>query len=307
VRRTLPPVWLVAFLHLLATFAPARGAEARACRTGSDCPLGFQCSIWDAGQGSTCVASACQTNSDCAAGFSCYENIDCVPGPDASSVPGNLCVPQWQGGCTVDGDCGGGFQCVISGQACDCSGTGKDVPPDAQAVSESCAQAGPAPPPCANDAGCPSPPSICDAGSSCLCWGITRWCRQIQTTSCSASSSCLAGWTCSGGTCEPPNSDLSYEGPLAGGTLVCGNGGPGGLGGSFPGPGGFGGAADSGSGTGDATASTPPGAAGSTATPGPKSGGCEIGTERSTAPAWPPVVLLCLASLALRVRRRVAP
>jgi hypothetical protein len=306
-RHKLPPLWIVAAVQFAVTVTLARRSDARACSTDSNCPMGFQCMAGDAGPGSSCAASACQSNSDCATGFSCYENIDCVPGPDASSVPGNLCVPQWQGQCTTDSDCGQGYQCDISSQACDCSGTGKSVPPDAGAVSEPCAQAGPPQPHCANDAGCPSFPSICDAGSSCLCWGITRWCQQVQATSCSVSSDCFAGWTCSSATCEPPNSDLAYQGPLAGGTLVCGLvGGPGGFGGEGPAPGGLPGPDDSGSTIGDASSPTPPDSGDNTATTGSKSGGCEIGMDRSTGPFSRSVSLLCLATLAGGFRRRLA-
>lgn len=306
-RHPMPPFWLAAFVPFGILLALARTATARTCSTESDCPVGFQCTASDGGQGSSCVSQSCQSNSDCGVGFSCYENIECVPGPDASSIPGNLCVPQWQGQCTMDSDCGDGFHCVISSQACDCSGTGQSVPPDAGAVSEPCAQAGPPSPPCASDAGCPSFPSVCDAGSSCLCWGITRWCQPLQSTStsCSNAADCLSGWSCSSMTCEPPNSDLAYQGSLGGGMLVCGGSGlPGGLGGSgAPTPGGQ--PADSGSEASNGPSGSTPPASGSAATTGTKSGGCEIGTGRATGSSWPlPSILLGLAAAAGSLRRR---
>jgi len=295
------PVWAVAVVSLVVAVAFARGAGARTCDAGADCPLGFQCTAADGGQGSSCVSKPCESSADCAAGFSCYDSIECVPGPEASSVPGNLCVPQWQGRCTADGDCGQGYQCVISSQACDCSGTGSGVPPDAGAVSEPCSQAEPPQPPCAGNGPCPSIPSICDAGGSCLCWGITRWCQPIQTapTSCSSAAACLSGWTCSSTTCAPPNSDLAYQGPLGGGTLVCGGLVPGaGFGGAGGIPGG--GSMPSGSGT-DAgnTLSSSGGARAS----GGGSSGCAVGAPRPTGTVWPAAFVLGVASAAVGRRR----
>jgi hypothetical protein len=305
--RNRSPILLLAgaaFLGMVITFARA-AAAARACSAASACPVGFACLAADAGQGSTCVSQPCQSNSDCGTGFSCYQDITCVPGPDASSVPANLCVPQWQGQCTTDSDCGAGAHCAISGQACDCSGKEGGIPPDAEVESEPCSEAQPPGPLCASDAGCPTFPSVCDAASTCLCWGITRWC-QVDTTSCSSASSCLTGWTCSSGTCAPPNSDLAYQGGFGGGTLVCGAEGSGGIGGSFPGLPGPGGVAqgDSGGGTGDGVSgSTDASKEGDTAT-GATSGGCAIGAAHATGESSSSIALVCLlAGLILRRRR----
>jgi hypothetical protein len=252
----------------------------------------------------------------------CYQDIQCVPGPDASSVPGGACVPQWQAPCNVDSDCGDGFQCVASGGACDCSGSAANVPPEAGAVSVPCEQAMPPQPPCVNEAGCPSFPSVCDAGTSCLCWGGTKACQQTAMTSCTTTSDCLSGWTCmcppeTGGvaispdaslsaecstkSCEPPNWDLAFQGAYASGTLVCG-----GSGGGTPG---FAGGASNGPVGNTPSSSTTSGSSTMAAAPGSGSGGgCEIGASRTNGAPWLSTFLFGIASAfgALRGRRHSA-
>jgi hypothetical protein len=116
-------VWVIGIAAFLVGASAAVTAEARTCTTDAGCPHGFQCS------GGSCVSLTCESDSDCAPGLPCYQDIQCVAGPDASSVPGGACVPQWQAPCNVDSDCGDGFQCVSSRGACDCSGSAANVPP----------------------------------------------------------------------------------------------------------------------------------------------------------------------------------
>ena len=296
--------WIVGITHIFAAMLLAGNASARACMTSGGCPHGFECS------GGACVSLTCQSNADCAPGLPCRPDTQCVASADGSSIPSGACVPQWQALCNVDSDCGSGFQCIFAGGACDCSGSDTNVPPDAGVVSLPCEEVMPPRPPCANanDAGCPSFPSVCDAGSSCLCWGIARICQQKQMPSCGTNAECLSGWACMcppdangsptagcSKSCQPPNWDLAFQGPLGSGTLVCGSGAMGGpaLGNFGPG----GGSPGAGNGT--------PTASGSTATGGTSakgSGGCEIGIGRTTAP-WLSAFFLSLVGLG-GVRRR---
>ncbi len=320
-RLNLPPVRVVAAMLFGIAIASARGAGASPCVTDADCPLGFQCTGAAEDGGQTCTPEGCQSNSDCAAGFACFLNIQCVPGPDASLIPGNACVPQWQAPCAVDSDCGNGFQCVVASEACDCSGTDTDVPADAGAVSVPCASAQPPQPPCtnANQAECPSSPSLCEAGSTCLCWGIAGACQQNQMPACKTASDCLPNWsclcppdgngvvtaTCSTMSCTPPNSDLAFQGAFAiGGTLGCSGEFPGG---SVPAGGGSGvenpgpTPAMSGqavNGTGSGSVSSP-----AAAPPSSSSGGCAIGMPRPTGACSPTLAVLGLASAAGGLRR----
>src|SRR5580658_2348455 len=151
----------------------AMTAEARTCTTNAGCPLGFQClgagQSADGGPSSSCISLSCQSSSDCGSGTVCEMNIgtECLQEVDGgqSCGPASACVPQWQAPCNVDADCGDGFQCISTGTLCDCSGK-----PLAGGVATPCDQIpmGPPHPPCLGDATCPSIPSICDAGSTCL-------------------------------------------------------------------------------------------------------------------------------------------
>lgn len=319
-RFNLPPVRVVAAMLFGVAIASARDAGASPCVTDGDCPIGFQCTGTAQDGGQTCTSEGCQSNSDCSPGFACFLNIHCVPGPDASLIPGNACVPQWQAPCSVDSDCGNGFQCVVASEACDCSGTDTDVPADAGAVSVPCASAQPPQPPCtnANQAECPSSPSLCEAGSTCLCWGIAGACQQNQMPACKTGSDCLPNWSClcppdgngmvtaacSTMSCTPPNSDFAFQGAFAiGGTLGCSGEFPGG---SVPAGGGSGvenpgptpvmsGQAVNGTNAG--SVSSP-----AAAPPTSSSAGCAIGMPRPSA-CSPNLAVLGLASAAGGLRR----
>jgi len=220
--------WVIGFASCLVVASLAITAEARTCTTDAGCPLGFLC-LGGSSAGSTCFSLSCKSNSDCGSGTVCDMNrgTECVQAADGgqSCSPASACVPQWQAPCTVDSDCGNGFQCISNGTLCDCSGR-----PLAGGVVTPCG-AIPMPPhhSCVGDAACPSFPSICDAGSTCLC-ETTRACQENQMAPCLVSTDCLPGWTCmcppAGGVnipgdaslaagscpsmvCEPPNWDLS--------------------------------------------------------------------------------------------------
>jgi len=302
-RSNFRAAWIVGIAQFFAATLLAGNASARACMTSAGCPHGFQCS------GGACVSLTCQSDADCAPGLPCRQDTQCVASADGSSIPSGACVPEWQAPCNADSDCGSGFQCILAGGACDCSGSDANVPPDAGAVNLPCEEVMPTRPPCANanDAGCPPFPSVCDAGSSCLCWGIARTCQQKQMPSCGTNADCLSGWTCmcppdanpspSAGcgskSCQPPNWDLAFQGPFGSGTLVCSGGShPGG----GPGPGG-------GSSIGTPTAS---GNTATGATSAKGSGGCEIGTGRTIAP-WLSAFFLSLVGLRAARRRPHRP
>jgi hypothetical protein len=214
---------------MLAAVSFAGGAAARTCTTAAACPLGFRClstgESADGGTVSSCISLSCQSNADCGSGTVCDMDMgsECVDEADGgqSCSPFNACVPQWQAPCTIDSDCGDGFHCIANGMVCDCSG--KLALLDAGGVVTPCDQlpSPPHPPPMV--------PSICDAGSSCVC-KTTRSCQEIPMAPCSQSTDCLPGWTCmcpplagteipadanvdeggcSAKVCEPPNWDLS--------------------------------------------------------------------------------------------------
>ncbi len=135
-RRPFALSWILASGAFFSAASSVYDADAKPCASVADCPRGFECLDATSDGGPTgCVSLSCASNTDCAPDFACFQDIECVPGPDASRVPGGACVPQWQAPCHVDSDCGDGFQCVFGGGACDCSGTGKNVPPDAGATS----------------------------------------------------------------------------------------------------------------------------------------------------------------------------
>jgi len=229
--------WGVGMVALLAATSPSVTAEARTCTTGAECPLGFQClpggGSAEGGSASSCISLSCRSNSDCGADLVCETDIgtECIQEADGgqSCGPASACVPQWQAPCTADGDCGDGFQCQSLGSLCDCSGKRSLL--DAGGVVTPC-ESIPMPPhpPCLDDAACPSFPSLCDAGTTCIC-ATTRMCVEQLMPPCSVSTDCLPGWTCAcppaGGVeipadaslaaggceskvCEPPNWDLSY-------------------------------------------------------------------------------------------------
>jgi len=319
----LAPTAVVAALAFSATLGAADSAEARSCASDASCPLGFQCSGGDGGPSGLCVSGSCESNSDCASGFDCATDVRCVPGPDAALVGGSACVPQWQAPCVADSDCGQGFQCVIGSQACDCSGSDAGIPADAEVVSEPCSEAQPPAPPCANDAGCPSLAALCDAATSCLCWGITRVCQQNSTSACSTSIDCPSGWSCAcgssggaassldasseppcdGGQCQPPNVDLALNaGLVSGGTLVCGGLVPGAGGANGPG-----GSVSSASGAAGATATAPTTtAAASTPSSGSAAQGCSLAAGPPRNGSFFALTGFAAASLTLCQRRRAA-
>jgi|HubBroStandDraft_6_1064221.scaffolds.fasta_scaffold82253_2 hypothetical protein len=244
--------------------------------------------------GSECTSSSCQSNSDCGQGFSCYQGLYCVGGP--GGVPGNACVPQWQAPCSADSDCGGGFQCASTQTACNCSGTDAGVPPGA--VSVPCTEAVPG----------ASPPIIaaeCEAGPTCLCWGADGVCQQAQMGPCSQSTDCPMGWTCTMMACEPPNSDLAWQGTLYQGAACAPRTAPGSgvSNGSTVSTGGSGGPTESNASSGSAGSGGPTGAGGP---PAPKSGGCEIAMKPAGS-ASSCAVLILLASVAQGLRRKVKP
>jgi hypothetical protein len=299
-RSLRPPSWVLAVIPSFA-LAWAQSADARSCTVASDCPVGFECVPADGG-GSNCTPSSCQSNSDCGQGFYCYE-VECER---------YACVPQWQAPCDVDSDCGAGFTCSISSRECDCSGTGTNVP-EAGTVSVPCAEvpeylSG-------DDAGPPPPATLCDAGSNCLCWidgpGL---CQQTQMGPCSQSTGCPMGWTCTMMACQPPNSDLAWQGAgtrLESEALAC----VGPSVGSSPGSGVANGGTVSTGGSGGSTASNPnSGSVGSTGAtsvsgrtanteaPAPKAGGCEIAMTAGNAS--PSAILILVASIARGLRRK---
>jgi MYXO-CTERM domain-containing protein len=157
----------------------------------------------------------CQSDADCGSGTRCVSGAvtTCVPTSDGgqSCAPASVCLITYEVTCSTDSNCGDGFTCNLSGQGCNCSGSTEDVPDGA--VSTPCSEVQKPPiPSCPADAGCPSFPSICDGGS-CLCWPEGT-CMQTTTTACTSASQCLAGWSCTSGTCEPPcYGDGTFNGP----------------------------------------------------------------------------------------------
>ncbi len=245
-------------------------------------------------QGSECTSSSCQSNSDCGQGFSCYQGLYCVGGP--GGVPGNACVPQWQAPCSADSDCGGGFQCVSSGEVCNCNSgdAGPQPPPGADAVSVPCTEVTEVVP--------GASPSIiaqlCDAGPTCLCWGAGGVCQQTQMGPCSQSTDCPMGWTCTMMACQPPNSDLAWQGTLYQGAACAPR--------TAPGSGVSNGGTVSTAGSGGPTESNASsGSAANTQAPAPKSGGCEIAMTGGSASSN--AILMLLASVAQGLRRKVKP
>jgi hypothetical protein len=242
-------------------------------------------------QGSECTSSSCQSNSDCGQGFSCYQGLYCVGGP--GGVPGNACVPQWQAPCSSDSDCGGGFQCVNTGAGvCNCNSgdAGPQPPPGADTVSVPCTEVGPV---------------LCKYGPTCLCWGAGGVCQQTQMGPCSQSTDCPMGWTCTMMACQPPNSDLAWQGTLYQGAACAPRTAPGSgvSNGSTVSTGGSGGPTESNASSGSAGSGGPTGAGGP---PAPKSGGCEI-AMKTAGSASSCAVLILLASVARGLRRKVKP
>jgi MYXO-CTERM domain-containing protein len=273
-----PSLWAAAAAFLCA--AMPRAAHARTCDPASDCPKGYACSpfggyAWpDGGTESVCTSLPCQTNADCGPGLTCAPTYGIgppggqwPPGPDAGTwfvcsectngsgpepgggcPPGNICtvdtycLPQWDGLCNTDGDCGPGFTCSSTLEEMYQCGPGQAavvLEPYQTSATVPCGEVPcvAAPPDLMSGVGsglCPgSGPVIplspvCEAGTTCL--QITsKSCTAKPTGPCTTDSDCPSTWRCecflcpqespadAGCTpqCTPPNDDLTQANCVA--------------------------------------------------------------------------------------------
>lgn len=188
-------------------------ASARECTSNSGCPLGFLCSVADAGMG-ICESLPCVGNADCAPAFLCSV-------PEGAAI--GACAPQWDVPCVSAEDCGPGFSCQDGGGGWPYGPAGHQASPtfycegaqdfDASppsyytvatiscedlgtlcgsgcGIATTVAVDGESPP------GLPNPnPTLCEPGSTCT--EITyNSCEADWSQSCIVDSDCASGWTC---------------------------------------------------------------------------------------------------------------
>lgn len=156
------------------------------CTTDPDCPFGFVCQEQEV----PCPGAACPP-CDCGCrpgeeGCDC-QCPECPEPPPCEPMFVKVCVYKPKA-CSVDEDCGPGFQCVAE-----------------EACSGGCACAGCACPSCPEGADCPPcecpdpDPCTCDTEPTCEVTG--HHCEPMQIP-CAEDAQCPADWTCSpvGGT-----------------------------------------------------------------------------------------------------------
>jgi len=320
---------ILTFCAFASITSSPRQAQARACSVASDCPKGYACEptpglAADGGSANACVSLPCQSNSDCGPGLSCFiSGWSLGPGLPVSATTQSLlgapdggegsgCVPQWEIACTSASDCGPGFTCPSSsagfGGSYNCGKDQDASEPSYATVTTVPCSAVPTPLSVLGDAAAPpgfNIPSICEAGTTCteVSWSN---CAAPQTTACSVDSDCPSTWTCAcetncngpvlaadGGctmVCIAPNSDL-----FAGEACAGAAGGGFGPVSSTPAPSSP--APDSGV---DAAGS---GASPATAGSSGGGGGCQIGSD-STSASWALVATGVLAAARWRPQRR---
>ena len=329
--KTRQACWVLTFGAFAAVTASPRLAQARACSVASDCPKGWYCDESDAGVGAdggpagTCMSLPCESNSDCGPGLSCFiwgwslgagvpaslTTPSLFEAPDGGK--GSACLPQWETACTSASDCGPGYTCPASaggfGGSYNCGKDQDASEPLYATVTTVPCSAVPTPLSMLGDAAPPAGfaiPSICEAGTTCteVAWNT---CVAPQTTPCSVDSDCPSTWTCGcetncdgpvlaadGGctmVCIAPNSDLFAGEVCAGGAGVSlGSNGP-----SAPSS-----PMSSDSGLDAAASGASAAAAGSS---GAHGGGCQIGSDRTSA-SWMLVAAGALALARWRPRRR---
>jgi MYXO-CTERM domain-containing protein len=205
---------------VLATAAWTFPAIAHAeCASDADCGTGMICQTFDSQvctayacvdgqpcpaptcepvQYHECVPKPCMADSDCGDGMVCLTqtSTSCPPQPaydcidpnncpkiepvDCVQTTSSTCAPKYMAPCTVDADCGAGFNCV-SQESCTCSGGGA-VPPSSVDGGVVYADAGTA----SRD---PLP-------SDCTCTATGVNSCEMQVIACTANSDCPADWTC---------------------------------------------------------------------------------------------------------------
>lgn len=224
------PIIAALFATAAWTFPAIAHAE---CATDADCGTGMICQAYDsqlctayacvAGQPCPpptcetvtyheCAPKPCTTDSECGDGMVCLTqtSTSCPPQPAYDCIDPNncptiepvacvltttsTCAPKYMAPCTVDADCGAGFNCVPE-QSCTCSGGTATRAPSSADGGVAYADAGTA---------YPEPiPTDC----TCTATGVNSC--QMQVIPCTTNSECPADWSCvayatGGGGCAVP-------------------------------------------------------------------------------------------------------
>jgi hypothetical protein len=129
--------------------------EVAACPDGMECPEPY-CYTENVG---ACVPTSCDSDADCGEGLRCMavtfdecptmpadppciDGEDCpepepVEEPECETTTENYCLPPYVAPCTVDADCGEGFECIEE-ELCRCSGYDPGAPGDPETPEPDC-------------------------------------------------------------------------------------------------------------------------------------------------------------------------